>query len=316
MRIVFMGNPDFAVPSLEVLYQHFDVVGVVTGPDRLGGRGRKELIESAVKRKALELKLPVLQPEKLRDPLFLESLSEWNPDIQVVVAFRMLPEVVWNMPPKGTINLHSSLLPAYRGAAPINWAIINGETTTGLTTFQLQKEIDTGDIYLQTKLPIGPDDSAGVMHDRMMYAGAELLVETLLQIQAGTIKAVPQPTGGITAAPKIFFEDAKVDPGQKVAAVHDFVRGMSPYPGAWYPFEEKFIKILKGQPLNYKSTIEPGLWVTDKKGFLALSCLDGYYKCKEVQFAGKRIMTVKEFLNGLSLSGSEVKSDDVFSEFQ
>ena len=315
IRIVFMGNPEFAVPSLEQMNKHFNIVGVVTGPDRKGGRGRKEIIESAVKKKAIELGIPFLQPEKLRDAEFIIALKAWNADLQVVVAFRMLPRIVWSMPPMGTINLHSSLLPAYRGAAPINWAIINGEAITGLTTFRLAHEIDTGDIIMSRKLDIGPDETAGHLHDRMMVAGAGLLVETVERILDGSAKPLPQDESKVSAAPKIFHDDAKIDPLKSVRQIHNFVRGMSPYPGAWYPFSDgKTIKIIKGVPLNYKTSFDPGVWVSDGKKFLALVVKDGFYKCIEVKLSGKRAMLVSELLNGMDLSGSEVQCDDIFSK--
>lgn len=315
MRIIFMGNPDFAVPSLEKVHERFGVVAVVTGPDRLGGRGRKEVIESSVKKAAYRLGIPVLQPEKFRDEAFLGKLKSYNADIQIVVAFRMLPEVVWDMPPQGTINLHASLLPAYRGAAPIQWAIINGEVKTGLTTFKLKHEIDTGDIMLSEELAIGPDDTAGDLHDRMSEAGGELICRTIDLIDQGKMVASPQSSAKVSLAPKIFFEDTKIDPDLSVKKVHDFVRGMSPYPGAWFEFGELTLKIIKGVPLSYKRSIENGQWISDRKSFLGLACRDGIYRCKSVQLSGKRVMEVTDFLNGYSRDFSHIECHDIFKDF-
>jgi methionyl-tRNA formyltransferase len=314
MRIVFMGNPDFAVPSLERIASKYNLVGVVTGADKFGGRGRKQLIESAIKIEAKKYGIPILQPLKFRDPGFLDDLRSLKADLQIVVAFKMLPDIVWSMPPQGTVNLHSSLLPKYRGAAPIHWAIINGEVKTGLTTFKLQHKIDTGDILLQSEIPIGPDDTTGDLYQVMKEHGAALLDKTIAGIINGSIESKKQNPDLVTAAPKIYYEDAKVDPGQSLIRVHNFIRGMSPIPSAWYDFDDKSMKILNGIPLTCKIDMKPGLWVTNYKDFLGLSCADGIYKCKLVQLEGKKVMQVDELLNGIQRSPLHIKCDDVFGK--
>ena len=302
MRIIFMGTPDFAVPSLKILLDHgYDIVGVVTAPDKPGGR--KGIIQSAVKQFAEANGLRVLQPVKLRDPEFIAELQSLRADLQVVVAFRMLPEVVWRMPRLGTLNLHGSLLPAYRGAAPINWAIINGEKETGVTTFFLQHEIDTGDIILQKKMDIGPDESAGEIHDRMMVLGAGVVLETVNAIDAGTVSTRPQPSSIATHAPKIFTETCQIDFNKPAAAVHNFVRGLSPYPGAWVKLPGGVFKIYKGMPQPFAEGAtpddrHPGEFVSDEKTWIKVRVPDGYYHLEEVQLEGKRRMTVRDVLNG------------------
>ncbi|MFN3316928.1 MAG: methionyl-tRNA formyltransferase, partial [Raineya sp.] len=232
MRIIFMGTPEFAVPSLQVLVENgYNIVGVVTAPDKPAGRG-KQMQVSEVKQYALSQNLPILQPEKLKSPDFLAELQALKADLQVVVAFRMLPEVVWAMPPIGTFNLHASLLPKYRGAAPINWAIINGETETGVTTFFLQHEIDTGNIIFQEKEPISPTDTAGSLYQRLMHKGAKLVLKTVQTIEKGDVQTFPQ-VGEITHAPKIFRETCQIDWNKTSTEIYNFVRGLAPYPAAW-----------------------------------------------------------------------------------
>ncbi|MCK6695087.1 MAG: methionyl-tRNA formyltransferase [Thermoanaerobaculia bacterium] len=298
MRIVFMGTPEFAVPSLEILLQHgYEIPAVVTAADKPGGRSGIQ--ESAVKKFALTHGLRVLQPEKLKNPVFLEELRALQADLQVVVAFRMLPEAVWNMPPLGTLNLHGSLLPKYRGAAPINWAIINGETETGVTTFLLRHEIDTGDILFQEKLPIGENDTAGEVHDRMMLLGAQLVLCTVQAIERGEARPLPQSDTEATHAPKIFTETCRIDFAQPTARVHNFIRGLSPYPGAWTTLDGKTLKILrtlKAAPAG--DMPPPGQFVSDGKSYLKICTLDGSVEVLEVQLEGKRRMTVRDFLNG------------------
>ena len=247
-RIVFMGTPEFAVASLDALVNEgFNIVGVVTAPDKPAGRGMK-VSESAVKKYAVMRNLKILQPEKLKNPDFLQELKNLNADLQVVVAFRMLPEVVWNMPPLGTINVHASLLPKYRGAAPINWAIINGETETGVTTFKLTHEIDTGNILLQKKIQIADDQIAGEVHDKLMKEGAELLVETIRKMISNDIEEKKQQTTGHAIhAPKIFTDTCRIDWNRTVAEVHNLVRGLSPYPGAFTELEGKTLKIFRSE---------------------------------------------------------------------
>src|ERR1043165_9173853 len=245
LRIVFMGTPEFAVASLDALVNKgYNIVGVITAPDKPAGRGMK-LQESAVKKYAVEKGLRILQPEKLKNPQFLDELKSLNADLQVVVAFRMLPEVVWNMPALGTINVHASLLPQYRGAAPINWAIINGEKQTGITTFKLKHEIDTGDILLQETINIGEDETAGELHDRMKEIGAQLLVKTIKGIADGSLKETPQPPGDIKHAPKIFTETCHIKWNKSLNSIYNLIRGLSPYPGAFTLLDEKVLKIFK-----------------------------------------------------------------------
>jgi methionyl-tRNA formyltransferase len=299
-RVVFMGTPEFAVASLDALVKEgFNVVGVITAPDKPAGRGL-QLQQSAVKKYAIEKGLPVLQPQKLKDPQFLEQLQSLKADIQIVVAFRMLPEVVWNMPPLGTINVHGSLLPQYRGAAPINWVIINGETETGVTTFKLQHEIDTGAILLQDKMSIGAQETAGELHDRMKEVGAQLLVRTLRAMNNGTLKATPQPeaTADLKHAPKIGTETCHVDWTRSVDAVYNFIRGLSPYPAAFTELEGKKLKLFTAEKELRQPADLPGTFTTDKKTFLKFACADGYIAVTELQLEGKKRLPVQDFLRG------------------
>jgi methionyl-tRNA formyltransferase len=299
MRIVFMGTPEFAVASLRALLEAgFDVVGVITAPDKPAGRGLK-LSESAVKQYAVARGLYIMQPEKLKDPGFIDQLRELKADIQVVVAFRMLPEIVWNMPPKGTINLHGSLLPKYRGAAPINWAVINGETETGVTTFRLQHQIDTGNILLQQAFPVGPDETAGEVHDRMMMIGADVLVETIREIADGTLQDQPQPVlADAPHAPKIFTETCRIDWSQNLDRIYNLIRGLSPHPGAFTNFDEKICKILRVTREPAAHNLVPGSYQTDGKTFLKFVAPGGYLNVLELQIEGKRKMNIADFLRG------------------
>ena len=302
IRIVFMGTPEFAVPSLDkLLKEGFDIVGVITAPDKPAGRGMN-LQQSAVKTFAAGKGLKILQPEKLKSPEFLEELRSLKADLQVVVAFRMLPEVVWNMPPMGTINLHASLLPQYRGAAPINWAIINGENETGATTFKLQHEIDTGNILLQEKFKIGDDETAGELHDRMKQIGADLLVRTVKGLAEGTLKEIPQPGKDHRArlhhAPKLSTETSKIDWNKSADEVYNLIRGLSPYPAAFTFLNGKTLKIFKAKKEFGPPAIAPGEVETDKKTFLKFACNDGYIRITELQLEGKKRMNVEEFLRG------------------
>jgi len=302
MKIVFMGTPDFAVASLTALYEAgYDIAGVVTAADKPAGRGQK-LQESAVKKYAAEKGLKVLQPLKLKDPEFIEELKALNADLQVVVAFRMLPEMVWNMPPKGTINLHASLLPHYRGAAPINHAIINGETESGVTTFFLKHEIDTGDVIFSAKVDIAEDDTAGDLHDHLMATGAELLLKTVKAIADNNYEEQPQIAAEeLKHAPKIFKEFCKIDWNQPVKTVYNLIRGLSPYPTAFTELNEKTIKVFKA---GYEET-EPGIaaggFLTDGKTFLKFAAKDGFIQLLDVQYEGKKRMLVDEFLRGMRL---------------
>jgi methionyl-tRNA formyltransferase len=301
LRIVFMGTPDFAVASLNALVQAgCHIVGVVTAPDKPAGRGMK-LTESAVKKYAVEKQLPILQPEKLKNPDFLAALRNLQADLQVVVAFRMLPELVWNMPRMGTLNLHGSLLPQYRGAAPINWAIINGEKETGVTTFKLKHEIDTGDILLRESITIGDDETAGELHDRMKLIGAHLLVETVKGLATGSITEIPQQqvtNAPLQHAPKIFTETCKIDWNTSAAQIHNLIRGLSPFPGAFTTLQEKMLKVYRSKKEVVAHTQEPGTVSTDGKTFLKFACADGYIHVLDIQLEGKKRMLVEDFLRG------------------
>jgi methionyl-tRNA formyltransferase len=303
-KIVFMGTPEFAVASLDKLVQAgCNIVGVITAPDKPAGRGM-QLQQSAVKKYALEKGLNILQPEKLKNPEFIEHLRSFHADIQVVVAFRMLPEVVWGMPAMGTINLHGSLLPQYRGAAPINWAIINGEKETGVTTFKLQQEIDTGNILLSEKIPIGDEETAGELHDKMKEIGAALLLKTVEGIVEGSLSEIPQASDqGRTAlkhAPKIFNETCHIDWNKPVDEVYNLIRGLSPYPTAFTELDGKKMKVFKAARQDGSSppAALPGSYQTDKKTYLKFACNDGCLSILELQLEGKKKMSVKEFLRG------------------
>lgn len=299
LRIVFMGTPEFAVPSLRALVEAgYSVVGVITATDKYGGRGGKQLLQSAVKRYAVREDIPVLQPRNLKDPAFQAELRALEADLQVVVAFRMLPEAVWAMPPLGTFNLHGSLLPKYRGAAPINWAVINGDTETGVTTFLLRQEIDTGAILLQRSLPIGPEETAGEVHDRMMALGAETVLDTVRLIESGDARPQPQNDSAATAAPKIFHETCRIDWVQRLDAVHDFVRGLSPYPTAWTTLEDQQLKIFRGRREPIAHSLEPGTLVTDGKSVMKVACADGFLHLLDLQLQGRKRLATADFLNG------------------
>ena len=302
MRIIFMGTPDFAVASLRTLVEAgCQVVAVITATDKPARRGH-ELQPSAVKQYALSVGLPVLQPEKLKNPAFLEELKSYQVDLQIVVAFRMLPEVVWTMPPKGTFNLHASLLPQYRGAAPINWVLINGETETGATTFFIQQEIDTGPLIFQEKEPIHPDDTAGSLHDRLMERGGRLVLKTTRAIEAGDYPQMAQAEGvTLKMAPKIFRETCEINWNQPVVRVRDFIRGMSPYPAAWTTFQEKTVKIFSATFVENQESGAPaeiGSYSSDHRSYLHFRCADGWLAAGELQLEGKRRMGIEEFLRG------------------
>ncbi len=299
MKIVFMGTPDFAVASLDILVKSgYEVVGVVTATDKMGGRGGKDLIQSAVKKYAVANKIPILQPEKLRNEIFLAELKALNADLQVVVAFRMLPEVVWNMPRLGTVNLHGSLLPAYRGAAPINWAVINGEKETGVTIFFLQQEIDTGDVLMSATLPIGENDSAGEVHDSLMLLGANTVLEAVKKIESGDFRLQPQDDSKASKAPKIFMETCEVNFQQPAQNVHNFIRGMSPFPTAWTMLDGVILKIFKAHFVVEPHTYKVGRFFSDKKNYLKVATTDGFIFLEDLQLQGKKRMSVKDFLNG------------------
>lgn len=303
MRIVFMGTPDFAVPSLDILVQNgYNVVGVITAPDRPAGRGQK-LMQSAVKQYAVEHGLRVLQPEKLKNEEFLEELRSLQADLQIVVAFRMLPEVVWNMPPRGTFNLHASLLPNYRGAAPINWAVMNGEEKTGATTFFLRHEIDTGAIIKQSEMPIGEHETASEVHDRLMIVGAKLVLETVKAIDADEYSVTEQDMAGdYPKAPKIFRETCEINWNRPVDEVYNHIRGLSPYPAAWTLLDDKTFKIFRARKDKFAHTAQPGIVASDGKTYLRFAVKGGYLFAEEVQLEGKRRMSVEDFLKGYKLA--------------
>lgn len=300
MRIVFMGTPDFAVASLDaLLLAGENIVAVVTAPDKPAGRGQK-LQSSAVKLYALSRDIPVLQPVKLKDPEFLTQLTSYQADLQVVVAFRMLPEIVWNMPPKGTINLHGSLLPQYRGAAPINHAIINGEAESGVSTFFLTHDIDTGNVLFSKKVAISSEDTAGDLHDQLMFTGAALLVETVKAIEENIFTETEQPQNdqSLKQAPKIFKEDCQIDWNQPIQKVNNLIRGLSPYPTAFTSLHDKVLKVFKATPEITEVKEAPGTLVSDEKTYLKFACQDGYIHVLDLQLQGKKKMNTIEFLRG------------------
>ena len=305
LRIVYMGTPDFAVEALQCLVEGgYNVVGVITMPDKPAGRGHK-IQYSPVKQYALDHQLPLLQPEKLKDEEFIQALREWKADLQIVVAFRMLPEVVWNMPRLGTFNLHASLLPQYRGAA------INGDTETGITTFFLKHEIDTGEVIQQVRIPIADTDNVEIVHDKLMHLGGRLVIETVDAILEGKVKSIPQEemavAGELRPAPKIFKETCRIDWNQPVKRVYDFIRGLSPYPAAWSELvnpegEAVVVKIFESEKLPKVHTLAPGSIVTDGKNFLRVAVPDGFVNVLSLQLPGKKRLKTDELLRGFHLT--------------
>jgi len=310
-RIVFMGTPEFAVESLRKLVENnYNVVGVVTTPDKPIGKHHSVLQASPVKEYALSQNLPLLQPEKLKDTGFLEQLSAWNADLQIVVAFRMLPEIVWKMPHLGTFNLHASLLPQYRGAAPIQWAIINGEKETGATTFFLADKIDTGKIIFQERIPIEPDDTAGILHDRLMYLGAQLVIKTVDTIRNDKIQTIDQEAlivneNELKSAPKIFNETCEIDWNKTTDEIYNLIRGLSPYPAAWTILKTEkgnFIhcKIFESKKIIQAHHLLPGTINIADKECLKIATSDGFIQIKSIQQAGKKRLSIEDFLRGNS----------------
>lgn len=308
LRIVYMGTPDFAVAPLNALIESgCNVVGVVTNPDKPAGRGQK-IQESAVKKYALEKGLHILQPEKFRNETFLSELKALNADLQVVVAFKMLPEVVWNMPKYGTLNLHASLLPHYRGAAPINWAIMNGDKESGVSTFLLQKEIDTGNVIFQEKVSIGENDNLEILHDRLMEVGSKLVVKTVRAIEANDYPQIPQDDliseGEILkTAPKIFKNDCKIKWNEKIDKIHNHIRGLSPYPAAWTELTDDKdkkvgLKIYSAFIEYEKHSHKTGTLLTDRKKYLKVAVDGGFINLTSIQMAGKKRMQIEDFLRG------------------
>lgn len=305
LRIVFMGTPEFAVPSLEILVQNgINVVAVITAPDKPQGRGQK-IVPSPVKACALQHHIPVLQPTNLKSPEFLQELRNLNANLQIVVAFRMLPEVVWSMPEFGTFNLHGSLLPQYRGAAPINWAIMNGETETGVTTFFLKHDIDTGNIIFQDKEPIHPDDTVGTLYERLMHKGAGLVLKTVRAIEQGQYPSQPQTDhSSIKHAPKIFKETCQINWNQPSVVIRNFVRGLNPHPTAWTTIAGKTFKVYQVNIVTSQTnSVNPGEWKSDQKTFLHVRTADGWLALDEIQPEGKRRMNIRDFFMGNKLEG-------------
>jgi methionyl-tRNA formyltransferase len=308
-----MGTPDFAVESLKKLVESgSNVVAVITAPDKPAGRGKK-LQASPVKIYAESQEIPVLQPPRLKNPAFIEELSSYKADIQVVVAFRMLPEVVWDMPPFGTINLHGSLLPQYRGAAPINWAVINGETETGVTTFFIEKEIDTGKIIYKETIPINSADNAGTMHDKLMILGADLVLKTVRSIEDGNYPQIDQEEfQELKSAPKIFKEDCKIDWSKPAVQIQNFIRGLSPYPAAWSTFkfvnseQDENLKIFSSEITQNESIGVPGTIISDNKTFMHIACKDGYISVTSLQMPSKKRLNMKDFLRGFDINQIEI----------
>jgi methionyl-tRNA formyltransferase len=299
LRIIFLGTPEFAVPSLQILVDNgFKVVAVVTAPDKPQGRGQK-IVYSPVKECALRYDIPVLQPTNLKSLEFIEQLKSFKANLQVVVAFRMLPEAVWSMPEIGTFNLHASLLPQYRGAAPINWAIINGETETGVTTFFLKHEIDTGSIIFQEREPIYPDDTVGTLYERLMTKGANLVLKTVRAIQSGDYSTIPQNEANVKHAPKIFKETCQIDWSQPSDQIRNFVRGLSPYPGAWTTLNGKTYKVFSVLIADKRAGSEgPSEISSDNKNYLYVRTADGWISIEELQPEGKKRMKIQEFFRG------------------
>lgn len=312
LRIVYMGTPDFAVESLRCLVEGgYNVVGVITMPDKPVGRHGSVLQPSPVKVYAQEHGLKILQPERLKDESFIEELRALNAHLQIVVAFRMLPEVVWSMPPMGTFNLHASLLPQYRGAAPINWAVINGEKETGITTFFLKHEIDTGEIIQQVHVPIEDTDNVGIVHDKLMMLGGKLVVETVDAILAGGVKTMPQENihieGDLRPAPKIFKDTCRIDWSKNLKQVYDFVRGLSPYPASWTELKQPdgkavVLKVYESRKVEAEHSLPAGQVKTDGKTCFSVAVQNGFLELLSVQLAGKKRMPVAEFLRGYKLS--------------
>lgn len=304
LRIIFMGTPDFAVPTLQILVEHnYNVVAVITAPDKPAGRGQK-IQQSPVKEYAVSQNIPVLQPTNLKSEAFLEELRSYRADLQIIVAFRMLPEVVWNMPPLGSFNIHGSLLPQYRGAAPINWAIINGEKETGVTSFFLKHEIDTGDLLLQTRVPVQEEDDFGSMYEKLKHEGAKLALQTVQAIEQDNVKPMPQPQSEeLKHAPKIFKETCEINWEQPAVQVRNFVRGLSPYPTAWTRIGDKTFKVFKVDVLDntgYEGA--PGSVFTDNKTYLHVKTADSAVAIVDLQMEGKKRMALADLLRGYSFN--------------
>ncbi len=308
MKIIYMGTPEFAVPALQLLVENgYNVVGVITATDKYGGRGGKKLIESHVKKYALSRNLNILQPKNLKSPDFIEELKALKADLQIVVAFRMLPEVVWNMPLHGTYNLHGSLLPRYRGAAPIHWAVINGDKETGVTSFKLKHKIDTGDLLFQEKVKIDDMDTTGDVYKRLMKVGAEVVLKTVKAVENNSIELIVQDESQVSKAPKIFHESCKIDFAKPTKQVYNHIRGLNPYPLAWTKIDGLECKILKSGISDEENLSDaPGTIISDNKKYMKIACQEGYIAILELKMQGKRAMDIKSLLNGYELGASEV----------
>ena len=308
MRIIYMGTPEFAVLALEKLLENnYNIVGVITATDKYGGRGGKKLIESAVKKFALEKGLNILQPKNLKDPDFVAEVKALKADLQIVVAFRMLPEVIWNMPRLGTYNLHGSLLPKYRGAAPIHWAVINGEEETGVTSFKLKHKIDTGDLLFQEKTKISHEDTTGDVYHRLMHIGADVVLKTVKAVESGNITLMEQDETQVSKAPKIYHETCEINFNQPAKKVYDHIRGLAPFPLAWTTIDGLECKIMKsGISDEIKEGDAPGTIITDNKRYLKIACSDGYLAILEIKMQGKKQMDIKSLLNGYKITSSQI----------
>ena len=311
LRIIFMGTPDFAIDTLKTLIKNsYNIIGVITSPDKPAGRGKK-IQQSAVKKFAVEHELKILQPTNLKDPEFIEQLRSLNADLQVIVAFRMLPEIVWNMPKLGSVNLHASLLPQYRGSAPINWAIINGETETGVSTFFLKHKIDSGDIIFQEKVIIEESDNFETLHDKLMNVGAKLILKTIKSVEKNNYPKLEQKkllnkSNELKTAPKIFKQDCKIDWDNELKDVFNFIRGLSPYPAAWTEIistdnKKISLKIFKTSYAFEKHSFESGKILSDNKNYLKIAVKDGFISIEELQLQGKKRHNIKEFLRGFKI---------------
>lgn len=308
LKIVFMGTPQFAVSSLDRLIRDgHEIVGVITAPDKKGGRGMRQMIQSAVKKAALKREIPILQPTNLKDSDFIEQLERLRADLFVVVAFRMLPKVVWQIPRLGTINLHGSLLPKYRGAAPIHWAIIRGEPFTGLTTFKIQQEIDTGDIIDQVVVPIEEHDTTGTLHNKMMEIGAILLSKTVRKLAEGPVVFQKQNSSLATSAPKLFHGNTRIDFTLSAREVYNFIRGLSPWPVAWTSFDDKEVKIYSASIAREAAPLLPREIFTNNKNQLLIGTRDYPVRIESLKMSGKKIMGIRDFLNGYRITGKSVE---------
>ena len=307
LKILFMGTPEFAVPCLDAIYKsEHKIVGIVTAPDKPGGRGMKQIISSPVKKFAEEKELNILQPLNLKSSKFLNQIEKLEADVIIVVAFRMLPDIIWSMPKYGSFNLHASLLPDYRGAAPINRAIMNGDKITGLTTFKLEHKIDTGAIAFQTEIPIDEKDNAGTLHDKMMEEGPKLIMKTIDAIANETLVLHKQANRPALEAPKIFFEDCRIDWSQDCYHNYNFIRGLSPYPGAWTKLDNKTLKVIDAEYIIFDHDQKPGKIYSISKNDILICCGNGLIRLKEIQLEGKSRMIVKNFLNGYKIMSNNL----------